>query len=54
VVPTRKWEEKFKQVHTDNQQGLAFVLGEDAFMGIEKFKWHFIVLEDLGVEFQWE
>jgi hypothetical protein len=52
VVPTREWEERFKQEHADNQQSAAFVFGNDAWLTVEKFPWHFIVLEDLGVEFQ--
>ncbi|HQT25640.1 MAG TPA: hypothetical protein PLK99_03475 [Burkholderiales bacterium] len=53
VVPTREWEERFKQQHADDQQGMALALGDDAWLAVEKFRWHFIVLEDLGVEFQW-
>jgi hypothetical protein len=53
VVPTREWEEHFKQEHANDQQGMVLALGDDAWIAIEKLRWHFIVLEDLGVEFRW-
>ncbi len=53
VVPTRKWEDRFKQEHEENQKARALAYGDAAFLVIEKLHWHFIVLEDLGVEFQW-
>jgi hypothetical protein len=53
VVPNREWEERFKQEHTHKQRGIALALGENGWIGLEKFRWHFIVLEDLGVEFGW-
>lgn len=54
VVPTRKWEDQFKQKHQDDQRTRALVFGDAGFLAIKKFPWHFIVLEDLGVEFQWK
>ncbi len=53
VVPTRAWEEWFLEEHAGDQQGLALALGEDAALAIEPFPWHFVVLEDLGVEVTW-
>jgi len=53
VVPTREWEEQFKEEHANNQRAMALALGDNGWIGVEKFRWHFIVLEDLGVEFQW-
>ena len=51
VVPTREWEERFQQEHVDFQQGWVQAVGDIAALGIDRFPWHFIVLEDLGVEF---
>jgi hypothetical protein len=53
VVPTRAWEKRFMEEHAGDQQGLALVFGEDAALAIESFPWHFVVLEDLGVEVSW-
>ena len=53
VVPTRAWEKRFMEEHAGDQQGLALLLGESAALAIEPFPWHFVVLEDLGVEVSW-
>lgn len=53
VVPTRAWEKRFMEEHAGDQQGLALLLGESAALAIEPFPWHFVVLEDLGVEVLW-
>ncbi|MGZ5056129.1 MAG: hypothetical protein ACXWAT_14475 [Methylobacter sp.] len=52
VVPTRDWEDRFKDQHAAGQAAWAASNGHGS--GIRPFPWHFIVLEDLGVEFRWE
>lgn len=53
VVPTRAWEKRFMEEHAGDQQGLALAYGEVAGLAIKPFPWHFVVLEDLGVEVSW-
>lgn len=53
IVPSRSWEEKFMESHAGNQRDAAFVHGKDAAFFIGRFPWHFVVLEDLGVQITW-
>jgi hypothetical protein len=53
VVPTRAWEEKFLNDHAGNLRVAVLMFDTDMAYGIDKFKWHFVVLEDLGVEIDW-
>jgi len=50
VVPSRDWEEKFKDQHTNEQKSAGLLFEENGWLYIQKFPWHFIVLEDLGVD----
>jgi hypothetical protein len=50
VVPTREWEQRFFEQHANEQRRLVLNMGEDGWMYVDQFPWHFIALEDLGVE----
>ena len=47
VVPTRDWERKFHEEHIDEVATLSFLIELPM---DDPMPWHFIVLEDLGVE----
>jgi len=49
IVPTRSWEERYHEMHTAKQKRGAIVT--HGFHPMRPPKWHFIVLEDLGVPF---
>lgn len=53
LVPTRSWADKFRADHFASQQAIAVVMDDMAAYSIEKFPWHFLALEDLGVEVDW-
>lgn len=52
IVPTRAWEQWVFDQFIDRLSLQAQVLPES--IGLTKFEWHFLVLEDLGVEFPGE
>jgi hypothetical protein len=47
VVPTRAWERRFHQEHIDDVATTSFLLEIPL---DDPMPWHFVVLEDLGVE----
>jgi hypothetical protein len=47
VVPTRGWEHRFHQEHLDEVASTSFILEIPV---DDPMPWHFVVLEDLGVE----
>ncbi|SRR6266511_3567013 len=47
VVPTRLWERKFHGEHADDIALLNYAVNVPI---VEPIPWHFVVLEDLGVE----
>lgn len=47
IVPTRDWEQHFIERHIQDVALQSFVVGVPV---SPKMEWHFIVLEDLGVE----
>ena len=49
VVPNRLWSDYFFQQHAGKLSGSGMLFGEDAWMYIDKYEWHFLVLEDLGI-----
>ena len=51
IVPTRNWIEYYKKVHIDEISYKYGMLGDIAAMGIEVLRWHFLILEDLGIKF---
>ncbi|MBW2035447.1 MAG: hypothetical protein JRI94_18060 [Deltaproteobacteria bacterium] len=53
VVPTRNWEDYFMNKHIEKLQRDVRILGGVAVMHMVKCQWHFIVLEDLGINIQW-
>jgi hypothetical protein len=48
VVPTRAWERWFQRQHEAARGRFAFLTG--GFGGGAPFPWHFVVLEDIGVD----
>jgi len=50
IVPDRIWEEKFKDEHHVRLSRANLVTHGFGAGMIGKFKWHFIVLEDLGMQ----
>jgi len=53
IVPNRGWVENFKQEHIDSIESDIMIFKKDAWMMIDKYPWHFIALEDLGVHVNW-
>lgn len=49
IVPTRDIVEQIKESHNSSNQFYA-ILGETGRLGITSLPWHFLVLEDLGIE----
>lgn len=49
VVPTRRWEERLREEFASKQFTTSLRIGLHG-APISSFPWHFIVLEDLGVE----
>lgn len=47
VVPTRAWERRFHEEHADDMAKLNYAVNIPI---VEPAPWHFVVLEDLGVE----
>ncbi|MDP1570180.1 MAG: hypothetical protein Q8L86_09265 [Vicinamibacterales bacterium] len=54
VVPTRAWADCLFEEHAGQLRGLAMVLDDAAAFAINKCPWHFIVLEDLGLDVAFE
>ncbi len=52
IVPFRSMVEQFNEQHFDEQQMEAFGQGDSAFQVLERQPWHFLVLEDLGMEIE--
>jgi hypothetical protein len=50
IVPFRSMVESYKQGHLQEQQDEAYALGDAAFQALQSPPWHFLVLEDLGLE----
>lgn len=50
VVPNREVVDYYQNKHWRAQQGAALLMGSDGGLFVEPFKWHFVVLEDLGVK----
>lgn len=50
VVPHRHVVEHFKEEHATNQQSEVFGLGDVGYISVSSLPWHFLVLEDLGLE----
>lgn len=54
VVPTRGFADKLRNNHFKQNQGLAIAMGEIGGMAMSDFPWHFVALEDLGVNIPFE
>jgi hypothetical protein len=50
VVPFRSIVEQYNEQHLEEQQQEAYSQGDAAFQALERQPWHFLVLEDLGLE----
>lgn len=50
VVPNRDWEKRFHDEHIGRLSRRALVTGFIGPKEVSEFPWHFVVLEDLGVE----
>lgn len=50
IVPNREWEDKFKDEHHGRLSRANLVTRGFGAGMVGKFQWHFIVLEDLGVQ----
>lgn len=50
IVPFRLMVEQFNEQYFDEQQQEAWALGDAASQAAERQPWHFLVLEDLGME----
>lgn len=50
IVPTRAWEERFFEEHESAQIGVNMFFGGDMPISIGRVPWHFIALEDLGLQ----
>lgn len=53
IVPNRNWVEKFKDKFTDDMRAMTMAYGQSGYMVVDKLPWHFIALEDLGVNVDW-
>ncbi len=60
IVPNRKWEDDFKNRHTSRIKGslrgkMIYGTGgkEEIIKSVYSLRWHFIVLEDLGINVKW-
>jgi len=54
VVPTRAWEDRFLQDYVISHRNAVLLLDVvDSVSRMDKFPWHFVVLEDLGVTMDW-
>jgi hypothetical protein len=51
VIPNRAWEERFLDEHAGSQLGLTMMFRTDMPLSIGRSPWHFIALEDLGLQF---
>ena len=51
IVPTRHWADWLHDKHTENIFHAVSVLDDCGYQYIEKFPWHIIALEDLGISF---
>ena len=49
ILPQRIWRDTLIEAHTERIQGQVQALGKDAALAIVPYRWHVIVLEDLGV-----
>lgn len=50
VVPYRLMVDSYKQEHLENQAAEAYGLGNAAFQALLSMPWHFLALEDLGLQ----
>jgi hypothetical protein len=50
VVPHRHIVEQFKEEHLAHQRSTAYFLADAAYQALQGMPWHFLVLEDLGLE----
>jgi len=50
VVPNRTWSDFMYDEHAAGLTGLAMFYGDDFEVGIGKLPWHFICLQDLGID----
>lgn len=51
IVPRRAIADAYVTAHYEDLVKLALALGEVGFAVIEPYQWHFVALEDLGMEF---
>lgn len=52
IVPLRANADEFHQQHANDTKALSVALGDIAGFMHEKLPWHFIALEDIGVDFE--
>lgn len=50
VVPSRAVVDHLREEHLQRQREKAFEYGEDTAFVLDSIPWHFLVLEDLGVQ----
>ena len=50
VVPNRAWSDFMLEQHAGYLRGLAMFVGSDMELYIHRAPWHFICLQDLGIE----
>jgi len=50
VAPSRAIVDSLKAEHLENQRMAVYDLGEDAAYALQAFEWHFLVLDDLGLD----
>jgi len=53
IVPDRGWVDSFKDKHTNQVRAQTMIFGENGWLMVDEFIWHFIALEDLGVNIKW-
>ncbi|TPQ32033.1 hypothetical protein [Cupriavidus pinatubonensis] len=51
IVPRRMIADRHRIEHHDDNLAMSVALGEDAFLRVDHFRWHFVALEDLGIDF---
>ena len=50
IAPTRSIVDSLKEEHLNEQRMTVLGFGEDAAMALQAFEWHFLALEDFGVQ----
>ncbi|MFM0351380.1 hypothetical protein [Paraburkholderia sp. RL17-347-BIC-D] len=51
IVPRRMIADRYREEHADDMTSMAVALSDVAFAITEAYPWHYVALEDLGIDF---